>query len=496
MKKLEEPRNAAIYARQSLSHAEGIDRQVALCRKLCKERGWEVVRVFEDNDVSAFKERKATSSWGRMLADIPSGEFDVVVAVDLDRLLRKVSDLTLLTDQGIRVLTVNGEIDLTSADGQFRANMLASIAQFETKRKSERQIRANEAKVASGRPVPSRRRYGYESDGCTPRESEAKEVKRIFEKFIEGASIRSLAIDMQERMVDPGGGKNWSVRRVRDMLANCTYGGQIAHLGVVFESDAITPIVSKELASQVRAILADPSRKTSPGATIRHELSGLAECGVCGAKLHYMVDYMCGKATNHVSIKKYKIEPLVMWRVFEWIKADDRTTAPSKNSGIIGKLLSESAELAEKIIQVQEMVEWPGSDKATLKARIASLGREREAVESKIGLEKSKTAIGEVAYRVRAEWQKPVDAHSFEGWRIAMKKSAELLGTEIDESDVTFEIFQQKTRIERELDGWPHFWTSLPLDTRREVIGSLFQIKVLKGSSPDRVEITPVDQPL
>jgi site-specific DNA recombinase len=495
MKSSSSPRTAAIYARQSLSHTEGIDRQIALCRKLCKERGWEVVEIFEDNDVSASKARGSKTAWGRMLAAFPSGGFDVVVAVDLDRLLRKVSDLSILTDAGIRVLTVNGEIDLTTADGQFRATMLASIAQFETKRKSERQLRANEARATSGRPVPTRRRYGYETDGCTPRPSEAEEVKRLFEKFKSGESIRSLALDLQRRGVDPGGGKGWRVGRVRDILGNCAYGGQTTHHGVVYDSKFVTPIVPKALASDVRAILADPSRRTSPGASIKHELSGIAECGVCGGNLKFMVDYTCSKASNHVSIRKYKLEPEVMWKVMDWISSDYQVSYPKAPSKNLEKLLTESANLAQKIITLQEMAEWEGADLASLKSRIRELGRERSDLEARIAEEKSSNAIGEIVYRVRAEWQKPVNQDAYEAWKLAMEESSKLMGWSSDPSLLSVEAFELKTRIERQIDLWPSFWKGLTLDTRREVIRSLFRIKVHKGSSLDRVEITSIDKP-
>jgi site-specific DNA recombinase len=490
MKSSSSPKTAAIYARQSLSHTEGIDRQVALCKKLCKERGWEVVEIFQDNDVSASKARGAKTAWGRMLAAFPSGTFDVVVAVDLDRLLRKVSDLSVLTDAGIRVLTVNGEIDLTTADGQFRATMLASIAQFETKRKSERQLRANEARAASGRPVPTRRRYGYETDGCTPRVSEAEEVKRLFEKFKGGESVRSLALDLERRGVDPGGGKGWPVGRVRDILNNCAYGGQTKHLGVIYDSEVVTPIVPKELASDVRSILADPSRRTSPGGSIKHELSGITTCGVCGANLKFMVDYTCSKASNHVSIKKYKLEPLVMWKVLDWITSDDHVTSKERPSKNLEKLITESANLAQKIMKLQEMAEWEGADLASLKARIAELGRDRSDLEARIAEEKSSNAIGEIAFRVRAEWQKPVNKDAYEAWKLAMEESAKLMGWPSDPSLLSVESFEAKTRIERRIDAWPSFWKGLTLDTRREVIKSLFRIKIHKGTSLDRVVIT------
>lgn len=489
MQSPEPPKSAAIYARQSLSHTEGIDRQVSLCKKLCEAKGWTVVEIYEDNDVSASKTRGQSTAWGKMLRDIPEGRFDVVVAVDLDRLLRRVADLTLLTDTGVRVLTVNGEIDLTSADGQFRATMLASIAQFETRRKAERQLRANAARSAAGKPVPTRRRFGYETDGCTPRASEAKEVKRLFEEFRKGASIRSLAMDMRARNVDPGGGKGWPVNRIRAILANPFYGGQVYHRGVITDSTAVIPVVSKELALEVRAILADPSRKTSPGSAVRHELTGLAKCGLCGAYLHYMNDYMCSKALNHVSIQKKKIEPYVMWMVYKWASSEGEIAGGQKESSAIEGKLVESALIAEQILEAQEMVFWPGADKSALKKKIEALGKEREALEAQIEVARSRNAMDDVVRQVKSAWLKPIEGENYAAWKKAMEEVSSLMGWPIDEELLTTDVFEKKTRIERQIDSWPDFWLSLPLDTRREVIKSLFSITLNKGRTLDRIEI-------
>ena len=59
---------AALYVRQSVENAEDVDRQLARTRALAKGRGWTVAEVFEDNGQSAFKNRGASTGWGRMLA--------------------------------------------------------------------------------------------------------------------------------------------------------------------------------------------------------------------------------------------------------------------------------------------------------------------------------------------------------------------------------------------------------------------------------------------
>ncbi|MEO7017318.1 MAG: recombinase family protein, partial [Leifsonia sp.] len=179
-------KRVALYFRQSLDVQEGIDRQRARCRALAEARGWSIFDEYTDNDTSATKARGQGTAWARMLADAAAQKFDVVVAVDLDRLLRTVRDLLTLTETGAKVLTVDGEIDLTTADGEFRATMLAGIARFEARRKGERQKRANAARAAAGKRSGGRRPFGYDSDGFTVRESEAEAVRDGYSALLAG----------------------------------------------------------------------------------------------------------------------------------------------------------------------------------------------------------------------------------------------------------------------------------------------------------------------
>jgi DNA invertase Pin-like site-specific DNA recombinase len=62
---------AAIYTR--ISRAEdrsGVERHTELCQALCDLRGYEVVGVYEDNDISATAKRPA---YDRLVKDLASG---------------------------------------------------------------------------------------------------------------------------------------------------------------------------------------------------------------------------------------------------------------------------------------------------------------------------------------------------------------------------------------------------------------------------------------
>ncbi len=97
---------AAIYVRQSRDVREGIARQLEKCKRLVEATEWELVRIFEDNDVSATKPRGPKTAWAEMLRAFDNGEFSVLVSVNLDRLLRAQRDLSVLIDRGILIRTV------------------------------------------------------------------------------------------------------------------------------------------------------------------------------------------------------------------------------------------------------------------------------------------------------------------------------------------------------------------------------------------------------
>ncbi|WIB14079.1 zinc ribbon domain-containing protein [Curtobacterium sp. MCPF17_052] len=67
-----------------------------------------------------------------------------------------------------------------------------------------------------------------------------------------------------------------------------------------------------DLFARANDILADPTRKTSPGAEVRHLLSGITFCGVCGSRMTFMRSYRCRADASHPSINKPILERIVM----------------------------------------------------------------------------------------------------------------------------------------------------------------------------------------
>jgi site-specific DNA recombinase len=114
---------AAIYCRISRTRdgsTLGVDRQEPPTRVLCERMGWKVERVFVDNDLSAYH-NKRRPDFEEMLAWAQDGQIRAIAAWDADRLTRKPrenEDLIDLAERyGIQLATVTGEYDLATPSG-------------------------------------------------------------------------------------------------------------------------------------------------------------------------------------------------------------------------------------------------------------------------------------------------------------------------------------------------------------------------------------------
>ena len=279
---------AAAYMRISedrTGESFGVSTQRKRIVALIDAKGWELVHEFSDNSVSASKSRGKGTAWADMLAAAERDEFDVIVAVDVDRLLRQTKDLVTLIDTGVKVVTVDGEIDLSTADGEFRATMLTGIARFEVRRKAERTIRANQQRREQGVPIVSNRIIGYTADGLNIVEDEAEAVRKAFEDFLTGVTLRQIGEDLTAKGFRTSKGRPFFMRNTRYMLENPRYAGLILHhkTGELYPGN-FPAIVSEDIWRAAVERIKDPTRRVSPGNRPKWLLSGIAYCGRCGGQ--------------------------------------------------------------------------------------------------------------------------------------------------------------------------------------------------------------------
>ena len=125
-------KRAAIYARVSSSD-QHVENQLLDLRKLAAQRGFEVVREYNDRGISGSKAKRP--GLDAMLADARRGEFSILLVAAFDRIARSTKNFLEIVDelQGLRIefISAREAIDTSGPMGRMFLTMLGSIAELE-----------------------------------------------------------------------------------------------------------------------------------------------------------------------------------------------------------------------------------------------------------------------------------------------------------------------------------------------------------------------------
>lgn len=153
-------KRAALYLRVS-KNEQTIDNQRLELERVAAARGWKIVSVFKDEGISGAFGRGVRSQYDAMLKKGVQAQHDVVMAWDISRLSRSLSDLVQTLEElqacGIDLYLHQQAIDTTTPAGKAMFQMCGVFAEFERGILSER-VKAglNRAKAEGkvlGRPT-------------------------------------------------------------------------------------------------------------------------------------------------------------------------------------------------------------------------------------------------------------------------------------------------------------------------------------------------------
>ena len=135
-------KTTAIYMRVS-SRTQDTAAQEPDLKRWCDAHGDQVV-WYRDKFSGKSMDRPG---WNRLVADLSAGKLGKVVVWRLDRLGRTAKGLTALFDEllakKVNLISLRDGIDLNTPAGRLMANVLASVAQYETEVRAER-VRAGQ----------------------------------------------------------------------------------------------------------------------------------------------------------------------------------------------------------------------------------------------------------------------------------------------------------------------------------------------------------------
>lgn len=275
--------------------------------------GWRCAGIFADEGLSGTTLRRPR--FAELLRLARSGAVDLILTKEVSRFARNTVDALQVTrrlrEQGVGVIFLSDGIDTRDNDGEFRLTIMASVAQEESRKISERtrwgQLQAMRRGVAFGNDTV----YGYALRGgaLTIRPEQAEVVREVYRKCLEeGKGAHTIARELTEAGVAPPlrADGAWSPAMILRLLHNEKYCGDLlqkkyrtvdhlTHRKVVnhgaeeqFRLENHHPaIVSR---AQFAAVQAELARRAGLAGersrfSARYWYSGKLVCGACGGRL-------------------------------------------------------------------------------------------------------------------------------------------------------------------------------------------------------------------
>ena len=234
------PRKVVFYGRVSTEHEaqlSALENQMQWYEDTAKRyANWEVVGRYIDEGITGTQAKKRPS-FMRMIADAEKGMFDLIVTREVCRFARNTVDTLThtraLKGRGIEVFFVDDNIWTMDGDGELRLTIMATLAQEESRKVSERVragqriSRANKQLYGSGNILGYDRKPG---ETYTINPEQAETVHMIYDLYEKGYGTLKIAkILMERKRLTATGTTKWTCHNVGRILQNATYKGYIGY---------------------------------------------------------------------------------------------------------------------------------------------------------------------------------------------------------------------------------------------------------------------------
>ena len=200
---------------------------------ISEHEDWELVEVYYDEGITGTSVKKR-DGFNRMIKDCEKGKINTILTKEVSRFARNTVDTLNYTRQlsqlGVNIIFMNDGIDTSDKDGELRLTIMASIAQEESRKISERVKWGIRRKMESGYVYGYSAMLGYrtEKGKLTIVPEEAEIVKRIFHSYVyEHKGCHTIANELNAAGLLSVQGKMWREDGVCRILKNDKYVGDL-----------------------------------------------------------------------------------------------------------------------------------------------------------------------------------------------------------------------------------------------------------------------------
>ena len=308
--------NVAAYCRVSTDYEDQLHSLSAQIKYfteyISNHDNYELIEVYYDEGITGTSVKKR-DGFNRMIEDCENGKINLILTKEVSRFARNTVDTLCFTRKlsalGIGVIFMNDGIDTRDKDGELRLTIMASIAQEESRKVSERVKWGIRRKMENGWVYGKSRMYGFEIRNgqlyVIPEEAEV--VRKIFHMYLyDGKGCHSIANELNAMGAISINGKMWREDGVCRLLKNDKYVGDLTqwkHYSTDFLSKKVVPnngdnpdaplititdhhepIVSREIFDKVQEQLYERGRMSREGRKYSQHYwySSKVYCGKCG----------------------------------------------------------------------------------------------------------------------------------------------------------------------------------------------------------------------
>lgn len=270
---------------------------------------WELYEIYADEGITGTSTKKR-AQFNRMISDAYDEKFSIILTKEVSRFSRNILDTISYTRElkeiGVEVKFILDGIHTMEPDSELRLSIMASIAQEESRKTSERvkwgQTRQMERGIVFGHSM-----LGYDVDNgmISVNPAGAQIVRLIFHKYaVEQVSASAIADFLTEGGYQTYLGKEkWKPSSVIKILKQEKYVGDLVQKKT-FTPNYLThekkinhgqepfivltnhhePIVSRDLWEMAQQRLRRNNKRGGEGSHgSRYLFSGKIRCGVCGS---------------------------------------------------------------------------------------------------------------------------------------------------------------------------------------------------------------------
>ena len=232
-------RRVAIYGRVSTEHEAQLsafeNQQVWYEGIAHQHEEWAIVDRYYDEGITGTAAKKRPA-FMRMLADARQGKFDLIVTREVCRFARNTVDTLTVTRElsklGIEVYFIQDNIWTMDGDGELRLTIMATLAQEESRKISERVRAGQKISREKGVLYGTGNILGYDRVEGTYQinPEQAYTVRKIFELYDQGWGYKRICAELVRLgCKNAHGNVEWKVDRIGRILRNATYKGYIGY---------------------------------------------------------------------------------------------------------------------------------------------------------------------------------------------------------------------------------------------------------------------------